>query len=247
MQTGSKRTIVHILLGIFIGLASRYAVDYTYNAMRKGGLTPKMPFVHTDRHGDPRRADVYIIPFVGFSEIAAAQFAQGLSQELGIVVKATGVMPLPSDAKDIQRDQVGAERLYAPVCTFSMTLRDTTPQTAYIAILADDMYPEYSAWNYCLVLNFTNRISIVATDRLLPYGIASKEASSRLYGERLYKLLKRTIGIQYYGYEHSSDPTSLLFSPIMGVDTVDQMSTDFRLPKRESGHASSKITEDGGL
>ena len=233
MQSGTKRLIRHILIGIFIGLASRYAVDYLYNAMRKGGLTPKMPFVHTDRHGELRRADVYIIPYVGFSEIAAAQFAQGLSQELGIVVKATGVMPLPPDAKDTRRDQFVAERLYPPLYKFSATLGDTTPQTAYIAILADDMYPEYSSWNYCLVLNFTNRISVVATDRLLPSGIAGKEASSRLYGERLYKLIKRTIGIQYYGYERSSDPTSLLFSPIMGIETVDQMSTDFRLREQE--------------
>jgi len=117
-------------------------------------------------------------------------------------------------------------RLYAPIDRFSTTLRDPAHRTAYIAIIADDMYHEHSAWNYTLALNFSNRISIVATDRLLPNGIFNKEVASKIYGERQYKLLKRMIGLQFYGYERSSDPTSLLFSPLMGIDDLDRMSTD---------------------
>ena len=245
MQSDTKRTIAHILIGIVVGLASRYAADYLYNTMRRGGLTPRMPFVHEDSKGNLRRTDVYLIPFVGFSDIAAAQFAEGLSHDLGIVVKATGLVPLPEQAKDTQRDQFVADKLYPSIYQVSTTLGDTTPQTAYIAILADDMYPEHSSWNFCLAVNFVNRTSIIATDRLLPNGTIKNEAASKIYGERLYKLLKRTIGLQFYGYERSYDPRSLMFSPLMRVDALDQMSKEFGLSEQARAQVPSKAAAAG--
>ena len=231
----TRKTVVNILVGVVIGLASRYLVDYVYDTMRRGGLTPTTPFVHADSDGRLRQSDVYLIPFAGFSEQAASQFANGLSRELGIVVKATGAMPLPSGAKDADRDQFIADRLYPSLRKFCSTLRDTTAQTAYIGIIADDMYPEGSTWNYCFALNFGDRVSVVATDRLLPHGVLSRKEAGRIYGERLYKLLKRTIGLQYFGYERSSDPRSVLFSPLMGLDALDRMTPDYRIREQPDG------------
>lgn len=245
MKPDIRRTVVHILIGVGIGLASRYLTDYVYDAMRRGGLAPKLPFVHTDARGTLRQSDVYLIPFSGFSEQAAAQFAEGLSRDLGIVVKTTGAMPLPSDAKDSKRDQIVAERLYLPLHRFCSTLGDTTRQTVYIGIVADDMYPEQSSWNYCFALNFEDRISVVATDRLLPHGILDRNTASKIYGERLYKLLKRTIGLQYFGYGRSSDPSSLLYAPLMGLDVLDQMASDFKGSEQQRGHAPAK-DQNGG-
>jgi len=54
--------------------------------------------------------DVYLIPFNGFSDIDASQLSVVLSQDLNIVVKATGCMSVPNDSYDPLRQQHVADR-----------------------------------------------------------------------------------------------------------------------------------------
>lgn len=221
------KAMINILLGFVVGIFSRYYIDYVYESMRKGGLTPELPYVHTENSGELRKTDVYLIPFEGFSGIDASRLSLFLSKDLGIVVKATGGMPIPNGTYDPLRKQHTAERFYDCLYNYSQTFTDTEPNTIYIGILADDMYPEESNWNFCLALNFENRVSIIATDRLVPGGVIDKKEAGQIYGARLSKMLKRTIGIQYFGYRRSSEPKSLLFSPLMGVDELDRMGFEY--------------------
>jgi predicted Zn-dependent protease len=220
--------IIYILIGIMLGLGSRYIIDYTYSAMRKGGLTPELPFVYTDKRGDVRKTDVYLVPIGKFSEIAASQLSMFLSQDLGITVKATGCKPMPAGTYDEKRKQHVAERFYEPLLVYSKTLhQDCKPNAIFIGIIADDMYMQETNWNFCFTSNFKNGISVVATDRLVPYGVLDRAAAGKVYGARLIKILKRTIGFQYSKRPRSSDPNSLLYSPLMKLDELDRMSFQY--------------------
>jgi predicted Zn-dependent protease len=232
------KALINILLGFVIGIFSRYYVDYVYESMRKGGLTPLLPYVHTDNKGDLRKADVYLIPFEGFSDVDASGLSVFLSKDLNIVVKATGCMPVPNDTYDPTRQQHVADRFGEYIHNYSKTLSDTKPNTIYIGILADDMYPENSNWNFCLSANF-EKVSIIATDRLVPHGVTDKQQAGKIYGDRLLKMLKRVIGMQYFGYPRSSDPRSLMFSPLMGVDELDRMELNYS--ENDSNAIKSKL------
>jgi len=221
------KALFHILIGVVIGISSRYVIDYVYESMRKGGLTPQLPFVHTDKQGDMRKTDVYLMPFEGFSEMAASRLSLFLSENLGIVVKATGNMPLPNSAYDPERKQHIGERFYPGLHAYAQTLSDTKTNTIYIGILADDMYSLESNWNFCFALHFVNGVSIVATDRLIPHGVLDKQKAAQIYGARLSKMIKRVIGTQYYGRPRSSDPHSLLFSPLMNLEELDRMGFEY--------------------
>jgi predicted Zn-dependent protease len=224
----TKKAIINILIGVIIGLSVRYVTDHVYKVMRKGGLTPELPFVYTDKSGDVRKTDVYLVPFDGFPAFSAPRIAMFLSQDLGIVVKATGCKPMPEGTYDAERKQHVAGRFYEPLFEYSKKLReDCNTKAVFIGIIADDMYMEEANWNFCFCLNFINGISIVATDRLVPYGVLDRATAAKIYGERLTKLLKREIGIQYLRLPRSSNPNSLLFSPLMSLDEVDQMSFQY--------------------
>lgn len=85
------------------------------------------------------------------------------------------------------------------------------------------MYSEANNWDFSLVGNFDNNISIVATERLVPYRVTNRDEAEKIFGERVYKVLKRTIGLQYFKYKRKTDRNSLIFSPIMSVTDLDRM------------------------
>ena len=215
--------LFHILIGLIAGLYSRYYIDFIYEKMRGGGLTPALPFVHTNADGVPAHTDVYIIPLEGLHVDVAASLAKFLSGYFNINVRETAMMPLPREAYDTSRKQYLGNMLYEPIKEYLPNIPSKTTNTIFIAILAGDMYPYGSSWNYTLQLGFDNNISIVATDRLVPYGITDQNQAQAIYGQRLCKMLVRVILERYYGQARSNDPASLLFSPIMSIDDIDRM------------------------
>ena len=76
-------------------------------------------------------------------------------------------------------------------------------------------------------MHWGNGISVVANARMIPSGFMPEAQARKLYGERLLKMIKRAIGMQYYGYKRSSDPASVMFSPILGVGDLDRMGYEF--------------------
>lgn len=219
---------LHVIIGIIVGLYSRYYIDYIYETMRSGGLTPSLPFVHKDDHGNIRQTDVYIIPFAGFPAGSEATIAKYLSEYFDISVKETPVMPIPATAYDPIRKQYLVNNLYEPIYNFLPSLGQTKTNVLYIAILPGDMYIYDSSWNYTFCVGFEHNISIIATDRLVPFGVTDRKQAEELYGERLCKLLVRTVQEHYFGIPRSNDPTSVMFSPLMSVADIDNM----RLPKK---------------
>lgn len=198
--------------------------------MRNGGLTPSLPFVHTDEAGKPLATDVYLIPLEGFSVSAAADLARFLSEYYNISVKETAYMPLPEDAFDKDREQYVADDLYPYLYDCVKRLGSTNKNALYIALLAGDMYDRNSSWNFAFQLGYSGNISIIATDRMVPYGVTSRRHAEAIYGDRLSKMLIRTISERLYGIGRSIDPESVMYAPIMSVDDIDRM----RVPKSGS-------------
>ena len=49
---------------------------------------------------------------------------------------------------------------------------------------------------------------------------------------RTYKMTKREIGIVHFGYPRSTDVKDLMYSPIMSLEDVDRMGTEFAAAKK---------------
>lgn len=224
--------LVDIALGIAVGIGVSYFSDYIYLKMREEGLTPRLPFTQLAASGERRSVDVYLVPFEGFAEPSAHRLAAALERDTGLSVTATGAIPLPADLLEPQRNQYDARRLGPLLESHVQRLRAGDRRQLFVAILKQDMYSSNMDWNFALTANFDGGLSIVSTERLVPYkpgdiAAANIVEAERVYGERVYKMLKRAVGLQFYGYERKSDRRSVLFSPIMSVTDVDEMSLSY--------------------
>jgi len=225
-----KSRLAHTLLGIVLGIvgtvAVRYGADYTYSKLRSEGLTPKLPYAK-ERDGRPAPVDVYLIPFDGFPEAVAGQIAAILSYELNINIQTSLAIPIDGAMYNSEREQYLNASLYEPIAKVVPLLKNGTDRTVYIGLLDADMYPEQGDWNYLFLTHWAERISVVATGRLIPYAVFRKEEAAGIYGQRLLKLVKRTIGQQYFGMARSSDRRSVMYSPLLGTQAMDEMGYEF--------------------
>ena len=202
------------------------ATDYVYSKLRSSNLAPELPFVH-DKENLSGPVDVYLIPLDGFSEDTAVKLAMILSKELKINIQTTLTAPIDQAYFNKDRKQYEEMSLYKPIVQILPTLKNKTKNTAYLALLNADMYPKHGEFNYVFSCHWENRISVVATGRLIPYGVFSEKKAQKIYGERLLKLVKRTIGQQYFGFPRSSRVESVMYSPLMGTPDLDRMGYEF--------------------
>ncbi|MCC5851103.1 MAG: hypothetical protein JJU29_23685 [Verrucomicrobia bacterium] len=165
---------------------------------------------------------VYLIPFEGFPEMMAQELASWLSRDLGVFVKA-----MPAAAMDFAhfnaiRNQYVVESFYEGMWEISSRLPERTERTAIIFLTDQDLYVESANFRFVLSSHWGERLSIVGTGR---YGRANEAAHdhSQRFQIRTLKLLKRTIGLQYFGYERASDPESLMYSPVSEISDLDRM------------------------
>lgn len=218
-----RKRIFDLVIGIVVGIASSYYADMVYLDMRKEGLTPSLPFTQTDQNGEYRSTDIYLVPFSGFAESSTHMLAKALSQDTGLKITSTGSIALPEKYLNTDRNQYNVDYLNPIVNKSIASLKRKDRNQLFIAVMKQDMYSASNSWNFSLASNFDNNISIVATERLVPFETTDRSEAEKIYGERVYKILKRTIGLQYYKYQRKTDSNSVLFSPIMSVKDLDRM------------------------
>ncbi len=228
MKKKSKTIIIiaNIIAGILSVIIYNYGGDLIYSILRNTGLTPDIPY-SDQRYGNHSEVDVYLMPFDGFSESIADQIANRLSNDLNINIETFLALPLETVNYNDYRKQYIAESLSIPITGAINTMRKRTAKTVYIGLLNGDMYPSDEQFNYLFSIHFEGNISVIATSRLIPIGMIGKETAQKLYGERLLKIIKRTIGQQYLGKKRSSNKSSLMYSPLLGPNDLDKMSLDF--------------------
>jgi predicted Zn-dependent protease len=71
------------------------------------------------------------------------------------------------------------------------------------------------------------RMSVVSMARMQDsfYGAPSTPFRTKA---RMYKMVKKAVGLLYYGYDRSSDKKSVMYSPIMNLNDLDAVGTDFK-------------------
>jgi len=217
------KRIFDLVIGIIIGVSVSYYSDYIYLEMRKEGLTPSLPFVQRDQNWEVRPTDVFLIPFFGFEESSSHLLASALGQDTGLKITSTGSIPLPEKYLNKERNQYNIDYLNPIISESINNLRDKSRNQLFIAIMKQDMYSGSNSWNFSLAGNFENDISIVAMERLVPFETTNKGKAEKIFGDRSFKILKRTIGLQFYKHQRKTDVNSVLFSPIMSVNDIDRM------------------------
>jgi len=125
--------------------------------------------------------------------------------------------------RDSSRRQLRAEALAA-------SLRNAFPEydrnTILIGFTSQDIYPVSENWRFAFGWRSSATASaVVSTARLsLPY--AGLPASAERASTRLRKVVTKDIGIFYFGLPQSSNPKSVLYNQIMGIEELDNAGED---------------------
>ena len=167
---------------------------------------------------------LYVIPTDGIPEQFAVSVARALTQEAGLWVKSSLLMPSGVTAPIPGTHQYPVEDYLAFGATLAKRLQDAGPRTYFIVITDRDINGrdrnfrfQYSAHSPMA------RTSVLSLARLA----ATKDgnpASAELIGLRMQKMLMRIVGEMKLGWTRTTDPADLMYAPIMSIDDIDRMS-----------------------
>jgi predicted Zn-dependent protease len=98
------------------------------------------------------------------------------------------------------------------------------PDAVLIGFTEADMYPRSQDWQFAYGWR-ADGSAVISTARLNLH-FAGDSATATL-AIRLRKVVIKDIGILYYLLPLSDDPSSVLYSGIMGIDDLDQVTENF--------------------
>lgn len=186
-------------------------------------LASKLPFVLL-KSDVFRITDIYFIP-MEFPAGLAKKLAEDLEKELGIQIKVSVQMGTSPEMYVAERRQYNVNEILKEGRTVLKRIQyqEKTP----FAIILTSM--DINSPPYNLRFNFASHargMSVVSTARMDNRNFGLPANSGLLY-LRLKKMVKKAIGYGYYGYKRSLDRGSVMYSPIMGMQDLDEIGMDY--------------------
>lgn len=190
-------------------------------------LGPLIASAQVDRYIPSSPVDavvLYVIPTDGIPEQGAANIARALTKDTGLWVKSS--LWVPSGVKEPfpGTNQYPADDYLPLGLSISKRLPDAGPRTYFIILTERDINSR--SQNFRFQYSFHNpmaRTSVLSVARLL-YEKDGTLAASDVVAVRTQKMLMRIVGEMKFGWQRTSDPTDLMYSPIMSIEDIDRMS-----------------------
>lgn len=190
------------------------------------GCATQSPATTPETLGPP--TDVYLLPVDDFSFEFTDLLARKLSEELKIKVRASlpigigDISPLPKNS------QLAIEDLIARAHNVGLRLDNTNEKLVVIALTTRDInYRSQSLRFLFASSNKATRTSVISIARMLA-STSKVEGTQAQVAIRIYKMVKRTIGEQYFGFPRSADLSDILYAPIMSLEDIDAMGFDYK-------------------
>lgn len=175
-----------------------------------------------------RAVDVWLIPMDGMPADHVTYVQEKLSQETGLIVRATVEAGRSPTMYDPASKQLLSERVLEAYKDMPRRLEATTSKTVYIVLTADDLNQEDRKLRFTFMTTApAQRMAVLSIARMRDSFYGAPIVPFRTKA-RMHKMAKKAVGILYYGYDRSSDRKSVMFSPIMGLDDLDAIGTDYK-------------------
>lgn len=167
--------------------------------------------------------DVVLVPTEEFPPAEATKVATTVANDTGLRIKT--VLPLGTrDWKPYaDRPQYDPDALKNLALPAIERLKTNYGGKVYVILTSRDIGPPDKSLNFVFTQHdHAQKISVVSAARML-FDQQGKQVSPEIIQTRLRKMLLRTIGLQYYELQRSSDIRDVTYSPLMSVGDLDQI------------------------
>jgi predicted Zn-dependent protease len=216
-------------------------LGFTGNNMHRRHLLFVLPFCLSAKAQNQRlplaspvdAVNFYIIPTDDVAEQAAGSIARALTTETGLWIKST--MWTPSDITEplAGTNQFPAEDYFPMGAKAARTLSEVSPRTYFIVLTNRDINSKSRNFRFQYSMHSPMANTSVLSFARLQYTYEGSPASHEVVAERVAKMLLRIIGEMRLGWKRGSDPSDLMYAPIMSIDDIDRMSLTHTIKTRK--------------
>jgi len=171
----------------------------------------------------PQPVDVWLMPLEGFPNSYVTDLIERLTKDTGLRIRATvaagrsPAMAFP-DGHQLNSNKIIGELRPA----MSRLSYSATPKTSYIILTTDDINQSDRSLRFVFATTIPEyNAAVVSIARM------QMEQTDILTKIRLFKMTKKAVGTLYYHHPRNTDMNSVMYSPIMGIDDLDMIGTDF--------------------
>jgi predicted Zn-dependent protease len=191
------------------------AIVFCFLFVQASFATAKAPSLDT--------VDVYIVPLEDFPEGAAAVVAKALSGDMKLWVKAT----LRIGALDVPvlpgTNQFVSEAIIEKSQSVLKRLPESSDKTYFLLLTTQDINSRAGGTRFQFSThNKVLNTSVISMARMMDY-VNGQPVLDEKVSVRLYKMVKRAIGEMHLGWKRSTNIEDIMYSPIMGVQDLDQI------------------------
>jgi predicted Zn-dependent protease len=174
---------------------------------------------------------IYFVPVGTFPDTMTQDLIHHYDQTLSLRIRPLPVLPVTDDMMDPARKQLIGEEVIRKMKERWPDLA-TDPNVRLLGMTGDDMFIRSKQWYFAFALREEGRFALVSKYRMDPT-FFSLPPNDDVMITRLRKMLTKQIGLQYYALPDRQETTSVLFSPIMGLDDLDAIAPDFDAVDRQ--------------
>lgn len=180
------------------------------------------------RHGllTPVSAEskIRFVPIEDFPVRQLESLARHYRAKFNIEISIAKSVPIPPELHDYVRGQVKAEALAS---SLRRALPEYAQNTILIGFTSEDIYPISQNWRFAFGWRIGETRSAVVSTARMALVYPGMPADRNIAATRLRKVVTKDIGIFYYGLPLSSNPRSVLYNQIMGIQELDEVGEDF--------------------
>lgn len=170
--------------------------------------------------------NIYFVPIGNFHRDELESLTQHDHDKYGLEIAILPSIPLDPSTRDESRQQLMAEKLVESVRA-GVPDYANDPKAILIGFTSEDIYPTSQNWQFAFGWRQgSTRTAVVSTRRMSLQSIG-EPLDLNLSVTRLRKIVTKDIGILYYGLPQSQNPSSVLYSQILGIQELDNVGEDF--------------------
>jgi predicted Zn-dependent protease len=172
-----------------------------------------------------RVCQIAFVPIGNFPSTSLQTLADYYEKTLGLHIDVHPTIPFEDSMMDRARGQLIGEKLIQQMkIAYPEQAQDRT--VMMMGFTRGDMFIRQKEWRFAFAIREDGRFAAISTARMDPVSFGLPPNNGVLV-RRLLKMTSKQIGLYFYGLPERREKSSVLFSPILGVDDLDDISMDF--------------------